>query len=89
MHFQINAVKRCRYPERVAAGRVTKSSLNSTDTSQTQALQTAVSIASDRHVAKSYEDTSQGAVHTYQDEYGELRVINDPMSKLQCCSNCD
>ena len=54
--------------------RMSKSSLEATSsqTLQNHALQTAVPVTSDRHVAKSYEDTSQGAVHCYQDEYGML-----------------
>ena len=65
-----------RYNTDGSPRRVSKSSLDSTNiqTLQTQALENAVSVTSDRHVAKSYEDTSQGAVHCFQDRYGEYHL---------------
>ena len=53
-------------------------------------LQSVLSEEENKHLAKSHNDTSEGAVHCFQDEYGErdAAVLFSSHSNNQATSAC-
>ena len=65
----------CRRRRRRSSRGSYRSSTNSSvDVPPAALLETIISPDSGKHVAKTYEDTTEGAVHCFQDEHGKICI---------------